>query len=280
MTARPHCKLTCTPAGGVRYAYAGPLPDDVMLAMYMLTQPPPAALPDALPADDGKPDAVYQRAVHAFLDATRTYKASLASARPSPTMRAVTLHQPHASAAAAGAKYIENRSKPVPRNLLGKRMLIHAGQGWDAKRAQAVMDAWIAASAREGWILPPPAGAVTSGVAHAHFPRGALLAEVPVLGCLRETARAGGKPAVQVYSVAPDDDRAAARVQEVCDDVNRGGPSLRWWIGPFGWVLDHDRILTFETPVPCPGAQPLGWIVPADVAKRVTAELDNLRGLT
>ena len=46
-------------------------------------------------------------------------------------MRALTVKQPWASLIAAGAKKIENRSWRPPASLVGQRIAIHAGAGWD-----------------------------------------------------------------------------------------------------------------------------------------------------
>ena len=54
-------------------------------------------------------------------------------------MRALTIRQPWASLIASGAKRLENRSWSPPADMIGQRIAIHAGQGWDGKRAQELV---------------------------------------------------------------------------------------------------------------------------------------------
>jgi hypothetical protein len=51
-------------------------------------------------------------------------------------MRALTIKQPWASMIAAGHKTIENRSWRPPAGLVGQRIAIHAGAGWDEQGAR------------------------------------------------------------------------------------------------------------------------------------------------
>lgn len=48
-------------------------------------------------------------------------------------MRALTVRQPWASLIASGAKRIENRTWRPPAALMGQRIAIHAGAGWDKR---------------------------------------------------------------------------------------------------------------------------------------------------
>lgn len=48
-------------------------------------------------------------------------------------MRALTVKQPWASLIASGEKRIENRTWRPPASLIGERIAIHAGAGWDKR---------------------------------------------------------------------------------------------------------------------------------------------------
>lgn len=86
-------------------------------------------------------------------------------------MRAMTVKQPWASLIASGEKRIENRSWRPPAALIGERIAIHAGAGWDksgekhttARRgdlpqsrvvATAVIDCVLESSDDPYWIGP------------------------------------------------------------------------------------------------------------------------------
>lgn len=86
-------------------------------------------------------------------------------------MRALTVKQPWASLIASGEKIIENRSWRPPAALIGERIAIHAGAGWDksgekhttARRgdlpqsrvvATAVIDCVLESSDDPYWIGP------------------------------------------------------------------------------------------------------------------------------
>lgn len=86
-------------------------------------------------------------------------------------MRALTVKQPWASLIASGVKRIENRSWRPPAALVGQRIAIHAGAGWDkrgerhttARRGElpqgrvvctAIIDRVVEASDDPFWIGP------------------------------------------------------------------------------------------------------------------------------
>lgn len=66
------------------------------------------------------------------------------TARPT---RALTVRQPWADAITHGGKPVENRTWPVPRGLVGVRLLIHAGGGTDPLAQFALP----AGTDRSGW---------------------------------------------------------------------------------------------------------------------------------
>lgn len=168
-------------------------------------------------------------------------------------MQALTLWQPWASAIAAGAKQIENRSWSPPARVMGQRILIHAGKKWDGARAGDVLRAWYA-ERREN----PDVGAYPD--MGRGLPFMALLCTARVRGVLTQTSGPGERLAVTPTMWADgeltDLDHLAAR-------INRGDETAaRWFLGPVGWVLGD--VLPFPTPIQCPGMQGL-WTPTEDI---------------
>lgn len=153
------------------------------------------------------------------------------------TDKALTLHQPWASAIIAGPKRIENRPWAPPRELLGRRFWIHAGLTYDVQGA-------LFCEARGFRAI------------EAQTPRGVILGSVRLAGywtpgttgATRLVTGDGGRP-------------TPAQV----DAALVGG----WMFGPFGWMLLDPKPL--RTPVACRGLQKL-WSLPAAVRAAIEAQ--------
>jgi hypothetical protein len=143
-------------------------------------------------------------------------------------LRGLTLHRPWAWAMTHG-KAIENRGWPPPGWLVGHYFALHAGKKWDYDGAEFVRRI-LPDMPREGGEHPE---GVIVGVAKL----------VSVIG--RE------KPGGPIYVIG--------------DPTPPIGIDMRWFFGPFGWVLAD---ITEITPVECRGAQGL-WFVPESVVALV-----------
>lgn len=159
-------------------------------------------------------------------------------------LRGLTLWRPWAWSVAIGAKRIENRPIRPARELVGKRLAIHAGERWD-DHAAAVL--------RAAGIEVPAKG--------HHYP-GVILGLVTVRG------------SVSMYDVdstgklegdALED--AKVRLLTVRGYAAEQAPLL---FGPHGWLLSDAQPLA--TPVTCRGMQGL-WRVPRDARDRVLAQV-------
>lgn len=73
-------------------------------------------------------------------------------------MRAITLHQPWATAIADLGKDIENRTWRPPANVIGTRIAIHAGSTFDEPGARGVMQ--LCPGVTMHWLMSQPRGAV------------------------------------------------------------------------------------------------------------------------
>lgn len=125
---------------------------------------------------------------------------------------AITLTQPWGGLIVTGVKRIENRNWKLPPRLEGRRVAIHASREVSPE---------VVAHLRDTLAIPvQPIWNVT----------GALIGVVRVLGCVSSLAEL--ERMVHAGVVGPD--------------------QLRFWMGPFAFLLSEARVL--ETPVPCKGA--------------------------
>lgn len=152
-------------------------------------------------------------------------------------MKALTVIRPWAAAVAHLGKNVENRTWRPPAALVGQRFAIHAGKREDL----GVLRALNIEQDRRGLPMLPDAG-----------PQGIV--------CTVRLAH--------VFSSAGE----MTTGEMMAATRKLGIPSLRWFLGPVGWVLADVR--TLATPVPCRGAQGL-WTLPADVEAAVLAQLEG-----
>ena len=151
------------------------------------------------------------------------------------TERALTLHRPWGEAIIHGPKRLENRPNPPPRDLVGKRIVIHAGLTWDKGGAPACLALW----ARER-----PESFRGFGE-HFYQPAGAFLGTARIVGSVGDM----GRRALHTEETARLVRVAAEAVQE---------DRASWWSGPWALVLDEIRAL--EEPVPsAPGVFHRGY---------------------
>lgn len=106
-------------------------------------------------------------------------------------------------------KDLENRPWLPPENLLGQRIMLHAGKHWDEERAA---------------LIP---GALTDPRARHE----GLIGSVRVLGWLQQDPHDGTTRCVGV---------TRQRAYELI--------SSRWYFGPFAWVVGEPRVLTTPIP--------------------------------
>lgn len=128
-------------------------------------------------------------------------------------MRCISLIQPWAWLVTAGPKRIENREWPLPRGLIGQRVLIHASKTDPFKYGDA---ADFAESAGIDVDIPQ----------EAYEQRGGIVGSVRILGSI---------PAGVNEHVAG----------VIADDVARG-LDLRWWMrDQHGFILGDPKVLPF-----------------------------------
>lgn len=139
-------------------------------------------------------------------------------------MKALTLWRPWTDGILNAGKRVENRRRPPPTSMLGKRFALHAGKRYE-------LGDWSTA----GWDPPKDRDCAQGIVGVAHL--------VGYLD-LRDERR---------FEACVDD----AEYNAVMDRL-RYLDEDPWWSGPVGWLLD--RVIAFE-PVACRGAQGL-WTVP------------------
>ncbi|MCC7479185.1 ASCH domain-containing protein [bacterium] len=165
-------------------------------------------------------------------------------------VKAISLHQPWASAVALGAKRIETRHWCAPAWLIGQPLLIHAAktQEWLGHEGlmrlcdRAMADAIAAAPA-----LPPPGWLGRS--AACLLPLGALVAVARLSACHPITMR-NGVGTICLPGNARED------VSDMETALGNFEP------GRFGWILSDVRPL--PTPIPFRGQQGI-FPVPADL---------------
>lgn len=165
-------------------------------------------------------------------------------------MRAITIKQPWAALIMGDVhvvppKRLENRGRPPPPALRGRRVAIHAGMGMDRKARSAV-------------------ASITGAVGTYHH--GAFLGTARVVGFV-EVGRNCGGSIVRVRATYYGEPPAWMPTMETLEAVPE-----RWYLtGPFGWILDDVRRLS--APLPCKGA--LGpWRVPAELVPML--EVDDV----
>jgi hypothetical protein len=153
-------------------------------------------------------------------------------------MRALTLKVVWAFAVCHLGRRVENRSWRPPRDLIGRRILIHAGavpkSGWELAEEVDRLKALIKAHAGEEYHqLKMRFFDAIGGFTVRDALMTGVVAVATVDSCVRESADP-------------------------------------WFSGPFGWVL-RDLIVLPE-PIPCRGALGL-WTPPAEVQSEVAAWL-------
>ena len=153
---------------------------------------------------------------------------------------ALTVRQPYASAMFFGPhpKDVENRSRKPPEKLLGKRLYIHAGEGFDRDG--------LAVCRRLGWNPLGYVGKVPGTVAEriqaaSPVPHGVILGSVLLDGFERGPWSSLGSP--------------------------WRDPSIE-----YAWILRDPQPLERPVPVPRGGQLTLGWRVPEDVALQIIAQ--------
>lgn len=149
---------------------------------------------------------------------------------PSTRMRAITIHQPYASATAAGVKLVENRSGGV--TPYRGDVAIHAGLAWNTYgAADPLVMAWH--DTRPGAVPTGLAGHVVRDA--VLYPTGVVVAVARLVDCHRirvlndrvvccrdpwALARLGGRP-VRTHTVWED-------VRVLPEPVRARG-ALGWW---------------------------------------------------
>lgn len=157
-------------------------------------------------------------------------------------MKALTLHQPHATLIALGAKPWETRSWGAPTSLIGQRLAIHAGKRLDA---EAIYD-----GSRVSQALGKLA--IDTGL----LPRGGIVAVVELLKC-RETTGV---------------DRHRNR------RFRHGLQNQPEDFGDFSvgrWVWETKLLLRVHPHIVCRGWQGL-WNVPESIARVLEEELNAI----
>uniref|UniRef100_A0A6M3LBP2 Putative ASCH domain-containing protein n=1 Tax=viral metagenome TaxID=1070528 RepID=A0A6M3LBP2_9ZZZZ len=129
-------------------------------------------------------------------------------------MKALSIRQPWAWLIVHGYKDVENRTWPLPEDMRGQRIYVHAGVkvDWDTSTA------WILdALQKQGSGIEPFWKVWRSG----HFPTGALVGEVTIIG----QAAHGGE--------------------------HLGQKPSPWYEGPCGFLLDD--AVAYDNPIPWRG---------------------------
>lgn len=150
-------------------------------------------------------------------------------------MRALTLKRPWPYVILRCGKMVENRPwKPWP-VVMGQRIAIHAGKGWDPSAEQYLpFGVWPAAVEAEGIV----GTAIVEGYVRK------LSMDLDIEGSVPS---AWGTP----FCVTK-------RATEIVND--------KFFFGPYGWVLKDVRELV--SPIPCSGKQGL-WHVSEDIVSRI-----------
>lgn len=149
---------------------------------------------------------------------------------------------------------VENRSRPPPRHLLGRRFALHASAGWDADGEEFIDERLIL-------DLPPGAPRYIESPPKTACVRGAIVGTARIAGAVRKIRAkldpADGGWALQVPPLG--------EVSGPMFDATSRSP---WAFGE--WVHLLTDIRKLREPVPAKGM--LGfWRVPNDLAARVRA---------
>lgn len=147
-------------------------------------------------------------------------------------------------------KAIENRGKRPWPSVVGQRIAIHAGKHMDRDTLDTYYD--IFKAKMFGPVVAPYATPKA-------FPRGAIVGVATL-------ERAVGPLQPSIFYETRLDDVPAATIASWELDAD----DLRWFTGPFGWVL-CDRQHLPES-VPCSGSQGF-WTLPDDIERAVTAQI-------
>jgi len=139
-------------------------------------------------------------------------------------LHALTLHRPWPWALTFGGKTIENRGWAPPDWQVGRFLAIHAGKAWNQDGADRIKQ-----------LAPQLPGS------SADHPLG-IVAVVRVIGVIEQVEQ---KRLVAWWSDAP----------------STAHPNMRWFTGPFGWIVDS--AVAIHPPVACRGQQGL-WPVPTE----------------
>lgn len=171
---------------------------------------------------------------------------------------ALTLTCPWAHAIAHWSKRTENREWMPPRELLGRRLAIHAGKSpfRQNKRGEwsipAAADAELRAALdfiEEDCGVRFPWAVTQDWREWLHARSSAVLCVVTVAGVANFETR-------KITHMMPGADKAA---------LVKAARSP-WFVGSLGWILTD--VVVLPEPVPCPGAQRL-WCLPPDADARV-----------
>lgn len=172
-------------------------------------------------------------------------------------MKAITIHQPWASLLAHGIKTWETRTWPVPVNVLGKPVLIHASK--TACRIDEVLVKKLDLHGKDGWR-------------QQHLPRGAIVGGGTISRSLQIIRRVGydGTKKKHLYMARTMydldgffDEWADGIKLYISDNEKHVGD----W-SPGRWVWEFGDVSLAYNPIPCRGYQRF-WTVPDDVVKLV-----------
>lgn len=148
-------------------------------------------------------------------------------------MKALTVRQPYAHLIAHHGKWVENRSKPPPKAMIGERIAIHAGLKLDVAPEELFIF-------RGGESIQLPAAYPDLPPAR-ELVYGAVIATARIDGWVEEVPHRVATPATEVLT------RWGVSAECALEAIRS-----EWWIGPFGWVLSE--VLPISPPSPCKGA--------------------------
>jgi activating signal cointegrator 1 len=148
-------------------------------------------------------------------------------------VRALSLHQPHASLVAHGLKKIETRGPRSPRAYRGP-LLIHAAKKWTPAQVRTLMR--LSASHDPATLLCGGYGPWIETAAQP-LPLGALVAVARV---------------VDIREMTPEWIAEQTPLERAVGD---------WQPGRYGWVLED--VVPLATPIPLRGSQGLFNVTPA-----------------
>lgn len=157
-------------------------------------------------------------------------------------MRALTLHRPWPFVILRCGKRVENRPWAPYKAVIGERIALHAGKGWDM-RAEQYIEPDMTRGGR--W----PVLAYAEGLVGTAVVAGWVNGAVPW-----EPGEAPWHPgSARKHRYGPE---------TLAEDLALEAISSPFYFGPFGWVLEDVR--EFSAPIPCRGFQGL-WNVPEEL---------------